>query len=100
MRSFHSSRSCPINCHIFDRCETRSKGRPDLHNCPPMRSHTSMNLIRLRSVMAFLPLVLPLCAAGAEYIAYIGTSGGQNSKGIYAFRFDSKSGKLNPLGLV
>ena len=49
--------------------------------------------------MAFFPLALPLCAAAAEYITYIGTSG-PNSKGIYAFRFNSKSGKLNPLGLV
>ena len=58
-----------------------------------------MNSIRLRSVMAFFPLALPLCAAAAEYVTYIGTSG-PNSKGIYAFRFNSKSGKLNPLGLV
>ena len=58
-----------------------------------------MNSIRLRFAMAFFPLALPLCAPAAEYITYIGTSG-PNSKGIYAFRFDSKSGKLNPLGLV
>src|SRR5437667_12534894 len=64
-----------------------------------MRSHKSMNSIRLRSVMAFFPLALPLSAAAAEYITYIGTSG-PNIKGIYAFRFNSKSGKLNPLGLV
>ena len=49
--------------------------------------------------MAFFPLALPLCAAAAEYVTYIGTSG-PNSKGIYAFRFNSKNGKLNPLGLV
>ncbi|MEO7649233.1 MAG: lactonase family protein, partial [Bryobacteraceae bacterium] len=59
-----------------------------------------MTRIRLRSVVAFLPLVLPVCAAGTEYIAYIGTGGGPVSKGIYAFRFDSKSGKLDPIGLV
>src|SRR6267378_2971653 len=64
-----------------------------------MRSHTSMRSIRLRSVMAFFPLALPLCSTASEYITYIGTSG-PNSKGIYAFRFNSKSGKLNPLGLV
>src|SRR5262245_60401304 len=64
-----------------------------------MRSHTSMRSIRLRCAIAFFPLALPLCAAAAEYITYIGTSG-RNSKGIYAFRFNSKSGKLDPLGLV
>ena len=58
-----------------------------------------MNPIRLRSIMAFFPLVLTLYAAPAEYITYIGTSG-PNSKGIYAFRLNSKSGKLDPLGLV
>ena len=56
-----------------------------------------MNSIRLRSAIAFFSLALPLCAA--EYITYIGTSGA-NSKGIYAFRFNSKSGKLDSLGLV
>ena len=57
-----------------------------------------MTLIRLLSVVGLLPLVLPLSAA--EYIAYIGTGGGAGSKGIYAFRFDSKNGKLDPIGLV
>lgn len=56
----------------------------------------------LRSIVALAclaPLTLPPTALGAQYIAYIGTGGG-SSKGIYAFRFDSKSGKLDPLGLV
>ena len=57
-----------------------------------------MTQIRLRSVIALL-LVMPLYSTGAEYIAYIGTSG-SNSKGIYAFHFDSKSGKLDAMGLV
>jgi 6-phosphogluconolactonase len=46
-----------------------------------------------------VPLLLPHVAA-ANYIAYVGTGGGNRSKGIYAFRFDSKTGKLDPLGLV
>src|SRR6266849_5160891 len=35
-----------------------------------------------------------------EYLAYIGTYTGKNSKGIYAFRLDSSTGKLMPLGLA
>ena len=51
-------------------------------------------------LFAMVPFLMPLAASGANYIAYIGTGGGNRSKGIYAFRFDSKTGKLDPLGLV
>ncbi|HUQ93682.1 MAG TPA: lactonase family protein, partial [Bryobacteraceae bacterium] len=55
---------------------------------------------RLNSLLALTALLLPASAGAAGYIAYIGTGGGPRSKGIYAFRFDSKSGKLDSLGLV
>jgi 6-phosphogluconolactonase len=61
-----------------------------------------MTLTPLRSIVALACLIfsaLPPSAAGAQFIAYIGT-GGRDSKGIYAFRFDSNSGRLSPLGLV
>jgi hypothetical protein len=32
--------------------------------------------------------------AGADYIAYIASSGTQNATGIYGYHFDSKSGKF------
>jgi len=35
-----------------------------------------------------------------QYIAYIGTYTNKQSKGIYAFRFDSSTGKLTPMGLA
>jgi len=35
-----------------------------------------------------------------KYIAFIGTYTTKESKGIYAFRFDSDNGKLQPLGLA
>ncbi len=41
-----------------------------------------------------------LRAAGQEYFVYIGTYTRENSKGIYAYRFDPASGKLAPLGLM
>ena len=37
-------------------------------------------------------------AAGKRYLIYIGTYTGPQSKGIYAFRFDADSGKLEPVG--
>jgi 6-phosphogluconolactonase len=55
-----------------------------------------------------VPLLLDSIVHGAdnvskrEYIAYIGTYTGKQSKskGIYAFRFDASTGKLTPLGLA
>lgn len=37
---------------------------------------------------------------GGKSIVYIGTFKGDTSKGIYAWRFDSDSGRMEPLGLV
>lgn len=37
---------------------------------------------------------------GGKSIVYVGTFRGDTSKGIYAFRFDSDSGTIEPLGLV
>jgi len=39
-------------------------------------------------------------AASKHYLAYVGTYTGPQSKGIYAFRFDADTGKLDPAGLV
>jgi 6-phosphogluconolactonase len=39
-------------------------------------------------------------AAGKSYFAYVGTYTAQTSKGIYAYRFDTATGKLAPVGLV
>ncbi|MCM3873970.1 MAG: lactonase family protein [Pyrinomonadaceae bacterium] len=39
-------------------------------------------------------------AKGSKSIVYVGTFTGASSKGIYAWRFDSTSGKMEPLGLV
>src|ERR1700730_1777125 len=37
---------------------------------------------------------------GGKAIVYIGTSKRESSKGIYAWRLDADSGKMEPLGLV
>jgi 6-phosphogluconolactonase len=38
--------------------------------------------------------------AKGEYFVYVGTSAGQKSKGIYAYRFDAATAQLTSLGLV
>ena len=50
-------------------------------------------------------IAIPLLAASAfaadpGFIMYIGTYTGPNSKGIYAFRFDSATGRVSPLGVA
>jgi len=61
-----------------------------------MMSNPFRSLVLLACVAG---IALPVSIAAADYFAYIGT-GGRDSKGIYAFRFDSKTGKLDPVGLV
>jgi len=39
-------------------------------------------------------------SAGGDYFVYIGTYTRNTSKGVYAFRFNSSTGKLTPVGLV
>jgi 6-phosphogluconolactonase len=46
---------------------------------------------------AVLPADLP---KGGKAIVYVGTFKGEVTKGIYAWRFDCDSGKMEPLGLV
>lgn len=48
------------------------------------------------------PADTPAAAAGQQYLAYFGTyTGGENAgKGIYAYRFDSATGKMTEIGLA
>src|SRR6266849_5276950 len=39
-------------------------------------------------------------AFASEYLVYVGTYTGAESKGIYAYRFDATSGMLTAIGLV
>jgi len=57
-------------------------------------------------IAAFVSLLVP-CPAFAQkhssknsYLIYIGTYTGPASKGIYAYRFDARTGQTTPLGLV
>ena len=50
--------------------------------------------------LLFAALLLPLPAQAAKYILYIGSYTAGTSKGIYAWSFDSRDGKIAPLGLM
>ena len=59
-----------------------------------MRKHTVTALLLTLLLASFA------AAASKRYWVYIGTYTGPQSKGIYAFQFDSDSGKLEPVNLV
>jgi 6-phosphogluconolactonase len=50
--------------------------------------------------LATVGIAMATAAARVERVVYIGTYTNQESKGIYAFKFDDASGALSPLGLV
>ena len=56
----------------------------------------------MRKIAPFLlaALIAPAPAFAAKYFMYVGAYTAGTSRGIYAWRFDSKSGKLEPLGLM
>src|SRR5437867_518837 len=51
-------------------------------------------------VLALVANIAGRAVTQAGRIIFIGTYTGETSKGIYAFRFDDRSGSLAPLGLV
>lgn len=63
---------------------------------------------KIASFSSIVPLILVLAVfcsgarkpAGAKYLLYVGTYTKGDSKGIYAYRFDAKSGDLTSLGLA
>jgi 6-phosphogluconolactonase len=62
----------------------------------------SMRVTRLLPLLAAAGFLLPpvALAAKGEYLMYVGTYTRGPSKGIYAYKFDSTSGKLTSLGLA
>jgi 6-phosphogluconolactonase len=62
-----------------------------------------MPAIERRTAAAMIaagPLWLARSAAARRYLVYVGTYTGPQSKGIYAYRYDSNDGKLEPIGLA
>jgi 6-phosphogluconolactonase len=59
--------------------------------------------ICILSMLLGLATITPVALAGRvtkQFIVYVGTYTGAKSKGIYAFRFDTATGRLTPLGLA
>ena len=70
-----------------------------------MRSNELMKnypilLATLTALIAVLLFTTGGPAAGKNYFVYIGTYTQKNSKGIYAYRMDSGTGKLDSMGLA
>ena len=57
-------------------------------------------LIPLLMTALLAPSLVSGPAFAAKYFMYVGAYTAGTSKGIYAWSFDSKDGKLEPLGLV
>lgn len=69
----------------------------------PHRRIKMSHLIWIGFALAFIAAIISapsVKAAGHNYLIYIGTYTGADSKGIYAYRFDAESGALTPIGLV
>jgi 6-phosphogluconolactonase len=54
----------------------------------------------LAGAFLFAPAIERASAAEGDHLAYIGTYTNEKSKGIYVFWFDSKTGKMTPIGLA
>src|SRR4051794_21055892 len=61
---------------------------------------TRRSLFLFPALLAVTPFTPAQAADSGELLMYIGTYTRGASKGIYAYRFQPKSGKLTPLGLV
>lgn len=59
-----------------------------------------MNITRLMTAALVCLFAATAIAAPTSHLMYVGTYTGGKSQGIYAFRFDSDSGKLESLGLA
>jgi 6-phosphogluconolactonase len=59
-----------------------------------------MNITRLIAAALLSLFAATAFAAPSSYLMYVGTYTGGKSKGIYAFRFDPASGKLESLGVA
>jgi 6-phosphogluconolactonase len=57
-------------------------------------------LLLAAGIATLLVLPTPAAAQSHNYLMYVGTYTGKESKGIYAFRYDADTGKATPLGLA
>jgi 6-phosphogluconolactonase len=60
-----------------------------------------LGVVLLSSISLLLPAARAQQKATSQYLAYVGTyTSKQESKGIYAYRFDAEAGKLSSIGLA
>jgi 6-phosphogluconolactonase len=66
----------------------------------PQRVSRSLAAALLAAALAITATAAPLPVFARSFILYAGSYTAGSSKGIYAWRFDSKNGALAPIGLV
>ncbi len=66
----------------------------------PQRSHAGMMTWTMKICSIALIMLAVSLAQGAQHLMFVGTYTKADSKGIYVFRFDDKTGALSPLGLA
>ena len=79
-----------------------------VRGCYPLAKRSGPLFGLLSSAVLLSSAFLPTPASGQphthagpqDYFVYIGTYTGANSKGIYAYRFDARTGQLTPIGLA
>jgi 6-phosphogluconolactonase len=60
-----------------------------------------LGVVLLSAISLLLPAARAQQKATSQYLAYVGTyTSKQESKGIYAYRFDAEAGKLSSIGLA
>jgi len=65
-----------------------------------MKNVSPIVLVLGLNLFLLLPLFVRAQTGPKQYILYVGTYTTGNSKGIYAYRYNSESGELQPLGLA
>src|SRR5450432_3284872 len=65
-----------------------------------MSTRTGMMAGTMKIRIMVTILLAATFAQGAQYLMYVGTFTKRDSKGIYVFRFDDKTGAASPLGLA
>lgn len=52
------------------------------------------------AALCFITVVCTAAEQASSYLMYVGTYTGPNSKGIYGYRYETRTGKLQPMGVM
>src|ERR1700727_211477 len=99
--SWDASNRSPNHPRVWVRIEQwfrLNRNRIPGHQMPDSQRIFQLALLLLLALASAM-LTPAAESAGQKYLVYVGTYTDHGSKGIYAYRFDSLTGKLTSLGL-